>query len=160
MRVSRIPALLITAMMIPAISGCTTTVSMRFCVTLFISVPVADTLYVPSVRSFLSARRSAAFSCDPDFARKIENDIAGIPAAHEQMFAKAKSDGIEIHGFAVRINADGTCPLVVSPGMMPFINQAANHRLRHYTLTVRIVSPSTAYLALNPPSRPFPFILY
>lgn len=33
---------------------------------------------------------------DPDFAKKIENDIAGIPAAHEQMFAKAKSDGIEI----------------------------------------------------------------
>ena len=45
---------------------------------------------------------------DSDFARKIENDIAGIPAAHEQMFAKAKSDGIEIHGFAVRINADGS----------------------------------------------------
>ena len=45
---------------------------------------------------------------DPDFAKKIENDIAGIPAAHEQMFAKAKSDGIEIHGFAVRINADGS----------------------------------------------------
>lgn len=45
---------------------------------------------------------------DPDFARKIENDIAGIPAAHEQMFARAKSDGIEIHGFAVRINADGS----------------------------------------------------
>ncbi len=47
-------------------------------------------------------------SSDPDFARKIESDIAGIPAAHEQMFAKAKSDGIEIHGFAVRINADGS----------------------------------------------------
>lgn len=45
---------------------------------------------------------------DPDFARKIENDIAGIPAAHEQMFARAKSDGIEIDGFAVRINADGS----------------------------------------------------
>ena len=45
---------------------------------------------------------------NPDFARKIENDIAGIPAAHGQMFAKAKSDGIEIHGFAVRINADGS----------------------------------------------------
>ncbi len=45
---------------------------------------------------------------DPNFARKIENDIAGIPAAHEQMFAKAKSDGIEIYGFAVRINADGS----------------------------------------------------
>ena len=45
---------------------------------------------------------------DQDFAKKIENDIAGIPAAHEQMFAKAKSDGIEIHGFAVRINADGS----------------------------------------------------
>ena len=45
---------------------------------------------------------------DPDFAKKIEKDIAGIPAAHEQMFAKAKSDGIEIHGFAVRINADGS----------------------------------------------------
>ena len=45
---------------------------------------------------------------DPDFAKKIENDIAGIPAAHEQMFARAKSDGIEIHGFAVRINADGS----------------------------------------------------
>ena len=45
---------------------------------------------------------------DPDFAKKIENDIAGIPAAHEQMFAKAKSDGIEIQGFAVRINADGS----------------------------------------------------
>ena len=45
---------------------------------------------------------------DPDFARKIENDIAGIPAAHKQMFAKAKSDGIEIHGFAVRINTDGS----------------------------------------------------
>ena len=45
---------------------------------------------------------------DPDFARKIENDIGGIPAAHEQMFARAKSDGIEIHGFAVRINADGS----------------------------------------------------
>ena len=45
---------------------------------------------------------------DPDFAKKIENDIAGIPAAHEQMFVRAKSDGIEIHGFAVRINADGS----------------------------------------------------
>ena len=45
---------------------------------------------------------------DPDFAKKIEKDIAGIPAVHEQMFAKAKSDGIEIHGFAVRINADGS----------------------------------------------------
>ncbi|RKJ60059.1 hypothetical protein D7Y06_24910 [Roseburia sp. 1XD42-69] len=45
---------------------------------------------------------------DPDFARKIENDIAGIPAAHEQMFARAKSDGIEIDEFAVRINADGS----------------------------------------------------
>lgn len=45
---------------------------------------------------------------DPDFAKKIENDIAGIPAAHKQMFAKAKSDGMEIHGFAVRINADGS----------------------------------------------------
>ena len=45
---------------------------------------------------------------DPDFAKKIENDIAGIPAAHEQMFAKAKSDGIEIQGFSVRINADGS----------------------------------------------------
>lgn len=45
---------------------------------------------------------------DPEFAKKIQNDIAGIPAAHEQMFAKAKSDGIEIHGFAVRINADGS----------------------------------------------------
>ena len=30
---------------------------------------------------------------DPDFAKKIEDNIAGIPAAHEQMFAKAKSDG-------------------------------------------------------------------
>ncbi|MDE6904067.1 MAG: hypothetical protein K2P76_03825 [Lachnospiraceae bacterium] len=45
---------------------------------------------------------------DPDFAKKIESNIAGIPAAHEQMFAKAKSDGIEIHGFAVKINADGS----------------------------------------------------
>ena len=45
---------------------------------------------------------------DPDFAKKIEDNIAGIPAAHEQMFAKAKSDGIEIKGFAVRINADGS----------------------------------------------------
>lgn len=45
---------------------------------------------------------------DPDFAKKIESDIAGIPKAHEQMFAKAKSDGIEIQGFAVRINADGS----------------------------------------------------
>ena len=45
---------------------------------------------------------------DPDFARKIENDIAGIPAAHEQMFARAKSDGIEIDEFAERINADGS----------------------------------------------------
>ncbi len=45
---------------------------------------------------------------DPTFAKKIENDISGIPAAHEQMYAKAKSDGIEIQGFAVRINADGS----------------------------------------------------
>ena len=45
---------------------------------------------------------------DPEFAKKIENDIAGIPAAHQQMFAKAKSDGIEIQGFSVRINADGS----------------------------------------------------
>lgn len=45
---------------------------------------------------------------NPDFAKKIESDIAGIPKAHEQMFAKAKSDGIEIQGFAVRINADGS----------------------------------------------------
>lgn len=45
---------------------------------------------------------------DPDFAKKIENNIAGIPAANGQMFAKAKSDGIEINGFTVRINADGS----------------------------------------------------
>lgn len=45
---------------------------------------------------------------DPDFARKIENDIAGIPDAHKRMFTKAKSDGIEIQGFSVRINADGS----------------------------------------------------
>lgn len=45
---------------------------------------------------------------DPDFAKKIENDIAGIPDAHKQMFDKAKSDGIEIQGFSVRINADGS----------------------------------------------------
>lgn len=45
---------------------------------------------------------------DPEFAKKIENDIAGIPAAHQQMFAKAKSDGIEIQGFSVKINADGS----------------------------------------------------
>jgi len=42
------------------------TTSTIFCVTLFTSVPVADTLYVPSVSfsicSFLSARRFAAFS--------------------------------------------------------------------------------------------------
>mgnify|MGYP007075841128 CR=1 FL=1 len=45
---------------------------------------------------------------DSDFAKKIENDIAGIPTAHKQMFAKASSDGIEIQGFSVRINADGS----------------------------------------------------
>lgn len=45
---------------------------------------------------------------DPAFAKKIENDISGIPAAHEWMYAKAKSDGIELQGFAVRINADGS----------------------------------------------------
>jgi hypothetical protein len=47
-------------------------------------------------------------SSDPTFAKKIENDISGIPAAQEWMNAKAKSDGIEIQGFAVRINADGS----------------------------------------------------
>ena len=56
---------------------------------------------------------------DPDFARKIENDIAGIPAAHEQMFARAKSDGIEIHGFAVRINADGSMQCSCSGSTRP-----------------------------------------
>ena len=45
---------------------------------------------------------------DSEFAKKIENDIAGIPAAHKGMYAKAKSDGIEIQGFAVRINPDGS----------------------------------------------------
>lgn len=53
-------------------------------------------------------QRRLRMASDPDIAKKIENDITGIPAAHEQMFAKAKSDGIEIHGFAVRINADGS----------------------------------------------------
>jgi hypothetical protein len=47
-------------------------------------------------------------SSDPTFAKKIENDISGIPVAQEWMNAKAKSDGIEIQGFAVRINADGS----------------------------------------------------
>lgn len=45
---------------------------------------------------------------DSTFAKKIENDISGIPAAHENMYANAKRDGIEIQGFAVRINADGS----------------------------------------------------
>ena len=45
---------------------------------------------------------------DPEFAKKMENDIAGIPTAHKEMFAKAKSDGIEIYDFAVRINPDGS----------------------------------------------------
>ncbi|MDE7207959.1 MAG: hypothetical protein K2N90_12530 [Lachnospiraceae bacterium] len=45
---------------------------------------------------------------DPAYAKKIEANIAGIPDAHRQMFAKAKQDGIQIQGFAVRINADGS----------------------------------------------------
>lgn len=45
---------------------------------------------------------------DPQFARKIENDIAGIPAAHQWMYAQAKSDGMEIHDFSVKINSDGS----------------------------------------------------
>lgn len=45
---------------------------------------------------------------DPEFAKKMENDIAGIPTAHKEMFAKAKSDGIEIYDFAVRIHSDGS----------------------------------------------------
>lgn len=45
---------------------------------------------------------------DAPYAKKIEEDIAGIPSAHKQMLAKAKQDGMEIHGFAVRINADGS----------------------------------------------------
>ena len=45
---------------------------------------------------------------DPEFAKKIENDISGIPTAHREMFAKAKRDGIEIYDFAVRINPDGS----------------------------------------------------
>lgn len=45
---------------------------------------------------------------DPEFAKKMENDIAGIPTAHKEMFAKAKRDGIEIYDFAVRINPDGS----------------------------------------------------
>ena len=38
---------------------------------------------------------------DPKFAEQIEKDIAGIPQAHRQMYAQAKMDGMEIHGFAV-----------------------------------------------------------
>lgn len=45
---------------------------------------------------------------DEAYAKKIEEDIASIPDAHKQMFAKAKRDGMEIQGFAVRINADGS----------------------------------------------------
>ena len=45
---------------------------------------------------------------DPEFAKKMENDIAGIPTAHKEMFTKAKRDGIEIYDFAVRINPDGS----------------------------------------------------
>ena len=42
-----------------------------FCVTLFTSVPVADTVNVPSIRSFLSARRSAAFSSSAFFSSRL-----------------------------------------------------------------------------------------
>lgn len=35
-------------------------------------------------------QRRLRMASDPDIAKKIENDITGIPAAHEQMFAKAK----------------------------------------------------------------------
>lgn len=45
---------------------------------------------------------------NPDFAKEIENTISGIPAAHNWVYGKAKSDGIELHGFAVRINSDGS----------------------------------------------------
>ena len=51
---------------------------------------------------------------DPEFAKKIENDIAGVPEAHKGVYAKAKSDGIEIHGFAVRINPDGSMQSYIS----------------------------------------------
>lgn len=40
-------------------------------------------------------------------------------------------------------------PLMVSLGIMPLFSQAAYLHLRHYTLTVQIVFPSTAYFALN-----------
>ena len=35
-------------------------------------------------------QRRLRMASDPDIAKKIENDITGIPVAHEQMFAKAK----------------------------------------------------------------------
>ena len=59
-------------------------------------------------KSGSNATREVMTSSKAKAQEYYENDIAGIPAAHEQMFARAKSDGIEIHGFAVRINADGS----------------------------------------------------
>ena len=51
---------------------------------------------------------------DPEFAKKIENDISGVPEAHKGLYAKAKSDGIELHGSAVRINPDGSMQCYIS----------------------------------------------
>ena len=47
-------------------------------------------------------------TADPEFAKKIENDISGIPSAHKEMYTKAERDGIEIYDFSVRINPDGS----------------------------------------------------
>ena len=43
----------------------------RLCVTLFTSVPAADTVNVPSFCLFLSARRSAAFSSSAFFSLRL-----------------------------------------------------------------------------------------
>ena len=51
---------------------------------------------------------------DPEIAKKIENDISGVPEAHRGLYAKAKSDGIELHGSAVRINPDGSMQCYIS----------------------------------------------
>lgn len=56
----------------------------------------------------LSNKCLKKMASNPSFAEKIEKNISDIPVVHKQMYNRAKSDGIEIHGFAVKINEDGS----------------------------------------------------
>lgn len=44
---------------------------------------------------------------DPEFAKKVEFNLTGVIPGHKGLYAKAKADGVVIHGVTTVIDSDG-----------------------------------------------------